>query len=70
MGTSVFLLWEYIITTDQEVELFWKRRLSGASMIFLANRYFVIVNCCINLAGFLPLSDEVGISSLSRYDFA
>ena len=33
---------EYLITVGAEVELFWKRKITGASILFLTNRYLVL----------------------------
>lgn len=35
--------YDYFLTFDREVELFWKRKFTGASMIFYLNRYTTIV---------------------------
>ena len=38
-------MYEFAITFNKEVELFWKRRLTVSSILFLLNRYLsVIVN--------------------------
>ena len=34
------IFYEYIITFGQEVELFWRGKLTGAVILFMANRYF------------------------------
>ena len=35
-------MYEYLITVGAEVELFWRRKITGASVLFLANRYLVL----------------------------
>lgn len=41
---TVLLIWNYILTFEKEVAFFWKRGLfSGACVLFLANRYLVLV---------------------------
>ena len=41
---EALLVHEYMLTIEQEVELFWKRpRLSWAFALFVANRYAAIV---------------------------
>ena len=34
-----WLLFEYCITLDQEIDLFWGQKITGASVLFLSNRY-------------------------------
>ena len=51
------------MTFDQEIEMFWKdafykRRLSGATVLFLINRYLVLVLRLANLSGFVPMTDK------------
>ena len=38
-----FLGYEYLITLDLEVALFWKRPLTGAGILFFVNRYLTLV---------------------------
>ena len=38
-----FLGYEYLITLDMEVALFWKRPLTGAGILFFVNRYLTLV---------------------------
>ncbi|TFK84135.1 hypothetical protein K466DRAFT_589157 [Polyporus arcularius HHB13444] len=42
-GSSVFLMYDYVITFGQEVELFWTNRLTGATVLFFANRYISLL---------------------------
>ncbi|TBU34170.1 hypothetical protein BD311DRAFT_774016 [Dichomitus squalens] len=46
-----FLVFDYLITFAQEVEFFWKPKLSGAGVIFLLNRYIVLVTMLLNVSG-------------------
>ena len=39
----VLIFFEYLITVDQEVSLFWGKRLTGAVTLFFANRYTTII---------------------------
>ena len=41
---------------DREIELFWKRKFSGAATLFLANRYTVLVYVTLQSA---PISNSV-----------
>ena len=42
LTTSVLIFFEYLITLDQEVKLFWRNKLTGAVALFFANRYITI----------------------------
>ena len=58
-----FMLYEYAITFDQEVDMFWKevfakKRISGATALFLVNRYLVSLLRLFNLLGFTPMTDK------------
>ena len=56
---AVFVFWEYAITFSDEVEMFWKRRFSGASALFFVNRYVVLSVNILNLIGYATLPDRV-----------
>ncbi len=43
MISPVLLLFEYALTLDREVAIFWKRKATGASVLFLSNRYISLV---------------------------
>ena len=56
----VLVLFEYFITLDTEVALFWNRRpRTGATALFFINRYLVTILRVANLIGFVPMSDKV-----------
>lgn len=38
------MLYEYLVTLDQEVRLFWARRARAASMLFFTIRYWTLLN--------------------------
>ena len=42
LTTSALIFFEYIITFDQEVKLFWGKKSTSAMILFLANRYTTI----------------------------
>ncbi|RPD53395.1 hypothetical protein L227DRAFT_658285 [Lentinus tigrinus ALCF2SS1-6] len=66
----VFLLYEYSITFGREVDLFWTRRFTGATALFLANKYITLLNHLIDLSLFIPfhVSDKTCVAFLhSRY---
>ena len=60
----VFLLYEYAITFDKEVEHFWGRRPNYGTLFFLFNRYSPLVIKALDLTGFSHMSNKVSISSI------
>ena len=48
------VIYEQFITFDQEVDLFWKRKFTGATALFLANRYLILVVNIYAMLGALP----------------
>ncbi|KAH9848271.1 hypothetical protein C2E23DRAFT_465389 [Lenzites betulinus] len=44
VAVAVLLLYEYAITLDQEVRLFWKPQARGASVLFFFIRYWTLVD--------------------------
>ncbi|KAI0704458.1 hypothetical protein C8T65DRAFT_653590 [Cerioporus squamosus] len=67
-----FVAWDYIVTLDREVDLFWLRRRTTGSILFFANRYFhpdvqlPCKNTGLSEAGYTPdckfLRDIAGLS--------
>ncbi|EIW59920.1 uncharacterized protein TRAVEDRAFT_20179 [Trametes versicolor FP-101664 SS1] len=51
--------YEYLITLDQEVTLFWRRKWTGATVLFFATRYLGLLSFTIlTAATYAPLSDK------------
>ncbi|TFK85093.1 hypothetical protein K466DRAFT_552588 [Polyporus arcularius HHB13444] len=65
VAASVFLLYEYVITIDREVNSFWHRAPTGASILFLSNRYLSFVVNVLGLIEFKQWSDE-SCASIAR----
>ena len=40
----MLILYEYLLTLSDETELFWDGKITGATFLFLANRYLALVN--------------------------
>ena len=59
--TSVFLLYDFTITFGREVDLFWTRRFTGATVLFLANKYLTLSNHIFDITLYIPVhvSDKV-----------
>ncbi len=57
---EALLAYEYIITFDEEVTLFWKRKKIGTTVLFLATRYLALLSYdFLGNATFAPMSDQV-----------
>ncbi|KAI0629251.1 hypothetical protein C8Q77DRAFT_1220429 [Trametes polyzona] len=61
IAISAFLGFEYFLTLDREVELFWKRKFTGASALFLSNRYLPLLTIILEMCQSTPMSDRVCI---------
>ncbi|KAI0703887.1 hypothetical protein C8T65DRAFT_741232 [Cerioporus squamosus] len=44
------IICEHMLTFGEEVELFWKRKFTGATAIFLLNRYLILISYIMELA--------------------
>ncbi|KAL1941683.1 hypothetical protein VTO73DRAFT_7122 [Trametes versicolor] len=58
LGAVAWLVWEYVITFDREVALVWSRKVNSASMLFLLNRYIMLVQFAVQLPLSFTISDE------------
>ena len=43
LTTSALIFFEYLLTFDQEVRLFWGKKITGAVALFFVNRYTTII---------------------------
>ncbi|OSD02256.1 hypothetical protein PYCCODRAFT_1425384 [Trametes coccinea BRFM310] len=48
---------EYLITFDSEVRLIWRRKITGATILFFLNRYIMILQNAITLVTYFPVSN-------------
>ena len=53
--STVLFIYECIITGYEEVEFFWKARWTGATALFMANRYFSLGWYIYNIIGSLAV---------------
>ncbi|TBU39416.1 hypothetical protein BD309DRAFT_993785 [Dichomitus squalens] len=62
VASAAFIVYDYSITFDKEVEMFWQdmysKKLTGATALFLVNRYLVLILRIANLVGFVPMTDQ------------
>ena len=56
---QALVLYDYALTLDMEIELFWDTSSKGATVLFVVNRYLTLILRVVNLLGFLPMSDQV-----------
>ncbi|KAI0794741.1 hypothetical protein C8Q74DRAFT_1250388 [Fomes fomentarius] len=42
-GGVALLIYEHIVTFDNEINLFWRGKLNAASILFIANRYLALL---------------------------
>ncbi|KAI0368913.1 hypothetical protein BV20DRAFT_1053672 [Pilatotrama ljubarskyi] len=61
IATTVLLVFEYLITLDREVGLFWRRSFTGASSLFLLNRYLPLSVTILEACGFIKMPDRVSL---------
>ncbi|KAF9445273.1 hypothetical protein P691DRAFT_805935 [Macrolepiota fuliginosa MF-IS2] len=52
LAAFIMLVYDHLLTFDQEVERIWKQRLSAASVLFLVNRYLTIMEFIVVLEAF------------------
>ena len=57
-------MYEYLVTFLEEVNLFWRKPWTGASILFYMNRYTVLAYHTFNLGSFSLVTDSV--SALAR----
>ena len=65
---AVFLIYDYTITFGREVDAFWSWRFSGATVLFLSNKYLTLLNHLLGLSTLIPVhvSDKVCRSASTR----
>lgn len=52
-------MFDYLLTFPQEVQLFWKRKMTGASVIFLLTRYITLLALIFELVDYAPIAPSV-----------
>ncbi|KAI0763840.1 hypothetical protein BD413DRAFT_642322 [Trametes elegans] len=67
IAVLAFLTYEYFITLDREVTLFWRRSRTGASVLFLTNRYLPLLVNVLNISSLGRMSDAIPASSCDAY---
>ena len=59
---TALVVFEYIITFGTEVQLFWGRRVTGASILFFINRYMRLAYALLCVTTYLPISATALVS--------
>ncbi|KAI0738467.1 hypothetical protein C8Q80DRAFT_1275468 [Daedaleopsis nitida] len=57
VAVYAFLLYEHAITIRQEVDLFWKHKANGATVLFFSNRFLILVIYTLTIASNAHMSD-------------
>lgn len=69
VGTAL-CCYDYIITFDAEVRCIWRRKISGASVLFVLNRYATLVASLASIVQFLPwetMNHNMNLDTVSNY---
>ncbi|KAI0660893.1 hypothetical protein C8Q70DRAFT_1099302 [Cubamyces menziesii] len=61
MAAFALICYEYLITLDREVALIWGRKFTGATVLFVLNRYLALFKYPIYIADLIPISDKVRV---------
>ena len=61
------LVYDYAITFPYEVRLFWRRKATGASLLFFANRYLTLFIYIFDMMTNVSMSDAVSFRDLSHH---
>ncbi|KAI1795344.1 hypothetical protein LXA43DRAFT_1090993 [Ganoderma leucocontextum] len=69
LAITALYIYDYAITFAREVELFWGRRFTGASLLFLLNRYLNLAHIIVEVCNFARMSDQA-ISILPYFVWA
>ena len=56
---AVIVLYDFALTTGDEVRLFWGRRFTGATALFLLNKWVNVLYFLFAVAGYFEMSDAV-----------
>ncbi|KAM5541401.1 hypothetical protein V8D89_004955 [Ganoderma adspersum] len=62
LSAITLVIYEYLVTFTTEVQLFWARELTGASILFFINRYLMLLYIMAELWGYSPLTATVSVA--------
>ena len=61
--STALLAYEYMVAFGREVDLFWKRKITMATVLFIVNRYVPLAATIMNL----PYSVTIQVSDSHSY---
>ena len=59
IASLAVFLYDATITTGEEIRYFWRRRVTGAAILFWLNKYMAILDSALYLATYIVSSDKV-----------
>ncbi|KAI0794543.1 hypothetical protein C8Q74DRAFT_1436465 [Fomes fomentarius] len=59
VAATALLIYDTLLTFSREVNWFWTGRMTGARVLFFANRYFSLCLFVLGLIDFAPFSDKI-----------
>ncbi|KAI0713703.1 hypothetical protein C8Q76DRAFT_620410, partial [Earliella scabrosa] len=62
IALAVLFIYEIVITATDEVNYFWRRKWTGASVLFVLNRYTVLVYDLMSIIIFFSTESDKGLS--------
>ena len=57
------LAYEYIVTFEREVNLFWRQKITVATVLFMVNRYLALWTSFMNFPFHIPLQASTAVLS-------
>ena len=58
------LIYDYAVTVTYEVRLFWRKKVTGATLLFFANRYLTLFFYIFDITTSVSMSDAVSLRDL------
>ena len=52
-------MYEHLLSFDAELRVIWGRKLNLPNILFLLNRYLMVLDYVLNISTVLPVSDKV-----------
>ncbi|TBU26484.1 hypothetical protein BD311DRAFT_667451 [Dichomitus squalens] len=63
LAITSLLAYEWVIGLGKEVNLFWREKVTGATVLFLLNRYAPLVYMLSSYSGSMAVTDKVAVES-------
>ncbi|KAJ8473870.1 hypothetical protein ONZ51_g7598 [Trametes cubensis] len=68
LAAFALLSFEYVITFDREVRLVWGRKVTGATVLYVLNRYWLFLEYITQVVTTFPISEKLVFSILQSCD--